>query len=459
MRALAFAPFLLLPVVAGVGCERPSGEVPESVFGHCIYENRFSGLDECREFRGDGWTESAAQASCDEYEVDLELSPCPYPESERQGACVTTTDPELTIQLVIAGEADGCPSAERGCELFGGGTWVEGEVCGGGGGSSADDVFDPDNFYIPETLECVEPLAGEPVGQSADGKVCTFQQISGCTEEGRNFEDYASCDVVRTQRPYSPVPPNDTEPANDPRLQDADYAAELAWVKGQLNSCACACCHKDSITPNGAAIFDTDAAGNFANTFTNYGLAFAARAFDSSYLGNYPAAENNGFSRDVAGLPSTDQQRMKAFFTAELEHRGSSVDEFSDLPPQPEIFYRQAIFEPEACENGEGVDDDGIVRWRGGRARYLHILEVGSVNPGNPPDLDTPDGSLWRVGTLPPTIPMKTGEVVYGSVPDGHAQKIPETGEAPALVAGRDYVIFAFADIGIPMTRCIFTAQ
>jgi hypothetical protein len=451
---------LLIPVVAlaaiAQGCGRPSTDLPDTVFGHCIYVNAFSKLEECREFRGDGWTEETAQASCDDYDVALTLGACPY--ESTQGACVTSSDPATAMQLVIPGtDATGCASNERGCEVFGGGTWVPGDVCGGASLSDADDAYDPDNYYRGGEQRCVEPVEGEPAGNGPDGTVCTFNQIGGCTEEGRRFEDYASCDDVRTQRPYHPVPPNDTEPAVDPRLNDPAYAAEVEWVKTQLDSCGCVCCHKGSVTPEGASVFDTEYPGNFANSFTNYGLAFAARAFDSSYLGNYGGAVNNGFGREEAGLPSTDQPRMKAFFAAELEHRGSSVDEFSDLPPQPAIFYNQAEYEPTACENGEGVDADGTIRWTGGRARYLYILDVGSENPGVPPNYDKPDGTLWRIDTLPPAVPVKTGEVVYGTVPEGHQQTLPAEGAPTALVEGQTYMIFALADYGVPMTRCLFT--
>src|SRR5262245_21186689 len=52
--------------------------------------------------------------------------------------------------------------------------------------------------FIPPFEDCREPLAGEAPG-SADGRVCAKVAISGCTEPGGYFPDYASCDVVRTQ--------------------------------------------------------------------------------------------------------------------------------------------------------------------------------------------------------------------------------------------------------------------
>lgn len=228
-------------------------------------------------------------------------------------------------------------------------------------------------------------------------------------------------------------------------------------MKTQLDSCACVCCHKASVTPEGASIWDTEAEGNFVNTFTDWGIRFAARAFDSSLLGSYTAEENNGFSRFVAGLPSTDEPRMKAFFERELEHRGLTVADFADETPAPYVFYEQAIYEPQACEDGEGVDADGTVRWAGGRARYVYVLDVGAANPGVPPNLDKPDGTLWRLDTVPPAIPMKTGEVTYGVVPDGTKQSVPVDASAPLLlVDGNSYLIYTLADVGVPVTRCIF---
>lgn len=340
--------------------------------------------------------------------------------------------------------------------MFAGGTFAPGNTCGGANVADADDFYDADNFYVPEYQICVAPI-DDVAGQSAGGSVCTWNQMSGCTEEGRRFEDYGNCEEIRTQRPYEPVPPNDSQPVDDPRLQDPVYAAEVDWVKQQVESCACVCCHKASVAPEGAAIFDTEFPGNFANSFTDWGLAFGANVFDTSLLGAYPAPENNGFGREISGLPSTDQVRMKAFFEGELVHRAVNVADYAVLPPQPEIFHRQAIFEPQACTEGEGVAEDGTVTWSGGRARYVYVLEDGSENPGNPPNMDKPEGTLWRLDTIPPAVPAKTGEVVYGTVPEGHEQEVPAAGTAPtALVPGQTYLIFAFADIGIPMTRCTF---
>lgn len=48
---------------------------------------------------------------------------------------------------------------------------------------------------------------------------------------------------------------------------------------------------------------------------------------DSSIFGALPPEDNNGFSRDVTGMPTTDTQRALEIFTRELAYRGYSTDD------------------------------------------------------------------------------------------------------------------------------------
>ncbi|MFZ6185925.1 proteinase inhibitor [Nannocystis pusilla] len=443
---LVFAPLVL----AGGGCNRTGDPlIPETVLGHCTYKNRFSDRTECREYRGDRWDEAGASADCGEWGAELEGGACEY--EDILGACVLG-DPERVIRVVVPGaDAGDCRQQERGCEIFGGGIFVPGPVCGG------EDLPDPveGNVFQWPVLECKQPLDGEPAGQGEGGDVCTWSMISGCTEPGRDFSAYASCDMVRTQRPYSAQPTPQPE-VEDPRLGDPAYAEELAWVTEQVSACACVCCHQTSLTPDGAAIWDLEAPGNWINTFTPYGLAFAGGFLDSSLLGAYPAAENNGFDRASTGLPTTDPERMRAFFAAELEHRGLSPEDFADADPTPAPFYQQYLFEPQACAEGEGVAADGTITWEGGSARYVYVLAADAPNPGVPPNLDLPEGTLWRVEVPWDSSPMPSRSVRYGELPEGARQAFPKDGSPAVLKAGSTYYLYVLADIGVPITRCLF---
>ncbi len=441
--------------VSGCGPGEINTEVPDSVFAHCVYLDEMSGSDQCKELRGAGWTDALADEECGRNDVSPSSGGCPFEQSEQLGACLLTRADDRSVLVVVPGtNADQCNVTQNGCEVFGGGSWVPAPTCGGD--VDLDDLYDAENFAVPSYETCVEPLDGVP-GQSEGGQVCTVTLIGACTEEGRKYADYGTCDDVLTQQPYYNVIPGSRASEVDPRMEDPVYAAEVEWVRDQANACACACCHSTG-APQGPAIWNTDAEGNWINTFTDFGIAFGARVIDSSLLGSYNPGENNGFTRLTAGLPSTDEARMKAFFEGEMEHRGITAADFADRTRIPEPFDEQDNFVPQACEAGQGITSDGALLWTGGRARFVYVLEEGSANPGVPPNRDIPEGTLWRVDTVPPAVPMKTGEVRYGQLPAGSRLVYPESGEIAPLVSGETYLLYVQTDLMLPTTRCTFVA-
>lgn len=454
-------PFLFVSVgitsMWGAGCTRPDLddiEIPEEVLASCVYMNPFSQAEECREYLGSAWTLENTEVDCaDQDGTYTGGAGCGY--DATLGSCIMNAAGDDIYRIVFPGDdEEKCASTLRGCELFAGGVFEPAAVCGGvdpnvGGIGSGGSVFEP------PTLMCVEPVEGEPPGTS-DGQVCTWSMISGCTEEGRHFNEYASCDAVLTQRPYWPAEPNQDNLAPvDERLADTAYMEEVAWVKDQVEACGCICCHAASVAPQGASNWDSEAGPIWTDTFYPSGLAMAAGWVDSSALGAYPAAENHGFSRVRAGLPTTDEDRMIRFFEDELSRRGFTREDFADFDPFGGPIYAQTIFEPSACSDGEGVATDGKMTWKGGGARYVYVLRGGSQNPGTPPNLDLPEGTLWRVDVPPTAEPLASG-IAYGAIPEGTSQKVPENGAPEGLVDGQEYYIYVLADIGIPITRCLF---
>ena len=114
-----------------------------------------------------------------------------------------------------------------------------------------------------------------------EGGRCTWQAIGGCAPEGELFADYASCNPVLTQRPYAPVPASGFEtPADDPIRSDEVFLAEVEWVRSQAKSCGCVCCHEESKTPSGAAVWDTDREGIWIDDWNPSGLAMGAGWLD-----------------------------------------------------------------------------------------------------------------------------------------------------------------------------------
>lgn len=308
--------------------------------------------------------------------------------------------------------------------------------------------------FIPPFLDCRAPLAGETTA-SPGGKVCTHVSIAGATEADKGFARYAACDVVRTQRPYYPAAPAKVPATSDPRLGDKDFMGELAWARSQIAATGCACCHDSQITPRGASQWDISAGPIWLDTLSDAGLALFAGLADSSVLGAYPAADNHGFDRAATGVPTTDTARMRRFIQAELTRRGIDEAKARSVPPFGGPIYENSVRPAVACSAGEGVDPQGRVVFRGGAARYVYVLEAGSKNPGVPPNLDRPQGTVWRLDVLPSADALPSG-LAYGTTPAGSYQDTPAQGAAPALVKGRTYQLTALRDVGLPITSCLF---
>jgi hypothetical protein len=314
---------LSLSVVSACGDSDPPAPAQEGKLWHCDYINSFSKQAECREYRGAGWSEANARTECDDQSGALAAGACAAPAT--LGTCVVPESAGAEIHILFTGEdTSTCSTLNQVCETFASGDFMPTAACEG----KTDDPVPP--LGEPDTqLVCVDPQPGEPPGQSEGGKVCTWESLNGCTELGRNYADYVSCEPAYEARGYYPAPPA-PESAPDPRMQDPAYAAEVAWVKAQTEACSCVCCHQGSRTPAGAAIWDTELDGNFLNSFTPWGLAFMAGFVDSSILGYRPAEENNGFSRETTGMPTQDPERVLKFFTEELAHRGYTPEDFAE---------------------------------------------------------------------------------------------------------------------------------
>ncbi|MBN8611724.1 MAG: proteinase inhibitor [Deltaproteobacteria bacterium] len=439
---------------------RPDAPPPDA-FGvasfraRCSYVNPFSERPECREYRGPGWGAESAATDCmrafGTTAGTLEIGEeCAF--EDAVGRCTVGDVDAGGYSVLSSGPPSSCGAAQAACETFARGTWTPDARCMG---CEASGEIDP-NVFIPPTIDCRPAREGEPPGRT-DGLVCTPTLISGSTEEGRQYADYADCDVVRTQRPYSPYDLEIPLDPTDPRLLDTSYMTEVGWMRSQAEASACACCHQSSRTPEGAAIWDTEAGPLWIDTISDQALAMLGGYTNSAEFGFYPAAENNGFDRSRSGLPTTDLPRLRAFVALELERRGLTTDEASALPPFAPFFRELVEYVPSPCGPELGLQPDGTLAWTGGAARYVSVLEEGSASPGVPPNFDLPEGTLWSI-TVPPSSPALGCGMAYGELPAGAIQRIPTSGAPAPLVSGRTYYLHVQRDIALPITRCTFVA-
>ncbi len=450
----------LVAVLFAVGCAR-SGSAPvlsTHVIGHCAYTGNFSHLPECKDYVGTWKVEDAQKDCTDQGKTAVFESGTLCAPAESLGACLIAKEPQ-TRTYIASNDTSKCGSARTGCEVFGGGYWDPSALCGG----ANDEQVVLDHAFVEYRHLCFTPDAGEAPGHSDGGQVCVWEGIHGSTEEGRSFRNDVNCDNARGLRPYYPKDYNPLYDQPDPRRNDPAYLTEEAWVKSQINASACVCCHA-STAPQGASIFDVDRTGSFANQLTDRGLAHGSGLVNSIPLGAFPADVNNGFTKsdlahpDYSVFPSTDPMRMKAFWQNELDHRGLTAASFVGVPDGFGPLSEQYYYVPTACTGGEAIASDGTITWGNGRARYVYVLDVGTRSPTVYPNLDLPDGTLWRIDLPADGTPVKSGSVKYGVVPDTMKQRFPMAGTPTALVSGKQYYLYVTADQAQPITRCLITA-
>ena len=424
----------------------------------CRYTNPFSQGAECKEYTGSGWTMEAAEADCAApvpgagagiYEPGLACDRDAY-----LGTCEAAAEEGLDTITVFPGtDAGACGGAELGCTFLGG-TFTPTEACDGD--EEPEGVASADAF-VPFQQVCIDPLPGDPAGDGPGGQVCTWEAVSGATEEGRRFVDYASCEPIFSQRPYYPYEVSiPVDPADD-RLDDPAWVEEFGWVTSQFEATSCSCCHSDTTAPSGPSGWSLDDEPVWLDGVDDDGLAMLAGWVDSTAFGAFAPEDNNGFDRSTTGVPTTDVARMVSFLESELARRGLYPEDFVDTPPFGGPLYDQLVYEPGPCGDGQGLGADGTLSWTGGPARYVYVMQADSDSPGVPPNLDLPDGTLWRLDVDYTAEPVPSG-VRYGDAPPGTRVAYPSSGEAPALQPGERYYLVALLDVYQPATRCLFVA-
>jgi hypothetical protein len=429
--------------------------------GHCEYTGLFSKLPECKDYVG-AWKVADAEKDCVTDNKGVFEGGAICAPAVSLGACLDARKPEQTRTWMATDNTSKCASARTGCETFAGGYWDAAPICGG---ANDELVIPSESAFREPQRKCLLPAAGEPAGQSDGGWVCVWEGIHGATEAGRSFRKDANCDASRSGRPYYPKEADPRVNDVDPRRGDSSYLAEEAWVKSQINAAACVCCHAAGASPNGqTSIFDIDREGSLANQLTDRGVAQGAGVVNTVPLGAWPRELNNGFSKSDLAHPddsvflTTDPVRMKAFWQREMEHRGLTAADLLGVPDGLGPLSEQYYYQPQPCSDGEAIAADGTLTWGRGRARYVYVLAEGSRAPTVFPNLDLPQGTLWRLDVPPEGAPLVSGTVKYGVVPEGTKQKFPSSGAPPALESGKTYFLYVTADQMQFISRCLVTA-
>jgi hypothetical protein len=313
---------------------------------------------------------------------------------------------------------------------------------------------------IPVTEELADvDEAYMQTGADGSPEICIWQHPAGTVPEGKKFSEVVSCDKARTLGPSWYIPPSLKVESSVSRLEDESFRTELEWLRGQVGSSACSCCHSSEISGY-ASYFDIDAPGVWTDMLSMTAVVMAAGlADDHKYLGYLPPETNFGFDRELTMFATTDIPRMQAYFMAEFERRGGTD---ADIETAREQFRQinNTLFTPAVeCGPGEGLDAEGRLVWKGGSVRQVYIQEVGSENPGAPPNMDRPEGTLWALYADEGQPNFESGTIIPGVIPAGGVQRTPEDDTvAPVFEDGKKYRLFVTPDLLVGMNaNCNFT--
>jgi hypothetical protein len=324
-------------------------------------------------------------------------------------------------------------------------------------------VWLDDEPFVRAEKTCVDPATVDVPADAVleNGQLCFWDFFSGTVPEGMNFGDVSDCRNSFTQGPPWFAEPERVYESPNSLADDEAWATEAGWVAQQIRSSGCACCHASSSGSGNTSGFDVDAPGVWTDSMQSFQLPMSAGEQEyHRYFGRFEAADNHGFARIDTLWPSTDPERLRAFFLSEFERR----DGDPNLDYQLSQNRFDALFgvvvqpTPDCAEQFEGIDGDGVVYWNGDdEVRQVWVMEPDAETPAFPPTTDLPPGTLWAVYQDPAESPWASGTVTVGQTPAGATQQIAGA-DAFQLVDGQTYKVYATVDVMVTkVINCTLT--
>lgn len=281
--------------------------------------------------------------------------------------------------------------------------------------------------------------------------LCFWDTFNGNVPEGMAFTELSTCEAAWTQGPPWFSRPTRQHGSDDALLDDPAFVAELDWVKEQVYTSGCACCHASSVGSGHTSGFDFDAPGVWTDSMTTAQLAISTGDFpEHSLFGHFAAELNHGFDRTHTLFASTDPERMAAFFRSEFDRRGGTDEDLAKAQGQYDALFGRLSLPVDPCiAPYEGLVD-GVLTWNSDTpVRQIYVLEEGADTPAFTPNLDRPEGTLWALYVDPAEAALAPGTVRLDEAPAGTVVMVPEDG-VPELISGQVVRLYATPDIMSP---------
>ena len=228
----------------------------------------------------------------------------------------------------------------------------------------------------------------------------TRSQVCGLCRMRHGFESAA----------FLSIPPSGFEtPEDDPIRSDDAFLAEVEWAKGQAESCGCVCCHTTGTAPRRCGCFRYSGRRHLDGHLHQTGPRNCCRLDRFESLGAHAAMDNNGFDRSRTGSSNHRRRTHDPILRGRISQAWRDSEEFEGKQPLAAPSQRKQRLSPRHVPQGIGIDATNKISWSGGTARYIYVLEAGAANPGVPPNLDRPDGTIWKIDVEPTAAALKLG--------------------------------------------------
>ena len=315
---------------------------------------------------------------------------------------------------------------------------------------------------LASEFESLPPETTLTLKEDQQEYVCVWNSPTAAAPEGVYFNEIGACDHVFTQAPSWFVEPKREYASDRTLLEDETFITELHWARDQISSSGCGCCHSSNIGSEHASGWDAGAPEVWTDTLSNARLYLLSGMIEEHQsFGEFNPDENHGFTRSEVMQPSSDPERLRAFFLSEFERRGGSEEDKMEAQQQMDsLFSRKEEESRECIQPFEGLIDGKFVWNDEQTSRQVYIQEIESELPGFPPNLDRPAGTVWAFRMPADQAEgFPSGTIELGVLPEKAIQLVPQDGSAPQFESGKTYRFFVTPDVMLlRLANCVFTA-
>jgi hypothetical protein len=166
------------------------------------------------------------------------------------------------------------------------------------------------HLVLLNLLIACDPSSGDAADTAAPSHFTLLPGHNTCLPDGEAMDDQTCLDLLEAdgRQPTTAEEKTGLDPIpDDPRVDDP----ELAWLTGQIERCACTCCHHSSLGGCGVHKYDLDYQPVWIDSMSTWSARLLGGIVDS----------------EERYLPVEDLDRVAAVLQVEIDRREAAEDD------------------------------------------------------------------------------------------------------------------------------------